>query len=133
MYLLIETKPDQTSLYLYRQDKRLAESTWSTDRQLSDQILSKLNQLLHDNSYGFSDLSGVGVFAGPGQFTALRLVHVLANTLAYALAIPAVNATNPDWLKSCLSQLKSASKSSTGLSVVSPSYGQPPQITTPRK
>ena len=134
MYLMIATRPAKTSLYLYRRDGRqLAQSTWSSDRQLSDRILIELKQLLEDNQQTFTELAGIGVLAGPGHFTALRIVHVLANTLAYALTIPAVNAQDPDWIKACLKQLAAIREPTSQASVIIPSYGKLPQITSPRK
>ena len=132
MRLLIKAGHSQSRLYLYNStDKLLAKLSWPTDRQLADKLLIQTKQLLTDCQCQLKDLTGVGVFAGPGSFTGLRLSHALANTLAYALSIPVANASGSTWRDKLLVELKQPK--GAGLQVVVPEYGQPAKTTTPKK
>ena len=46
--------------------------------------------MLGEAALGWSDLDGIGVCTGPGNFTGLRVAVAAARGLAMALAIPAV-------------------------------------------
>ena len=133
MYLLIKTTTSNTCLYLYQKRQLLDKLCWSTDKQLADKLLINLKQLLTTNNQDFKQLTGIGVLADSGGFTALRLTHTLANTLSYALTIPAVNASGSSWRSNCFKQLATASVAAGQLTVVTPKYDRPARITTPKK
>ena len=93
-----------------------------TDRQLATRLLADCQRLLATNDQSWSTLTGVGVWAGPGPFTALRVTHSFANGLAYGLRLPAANSADPaNWQADCQRQLR------TGQSrLIVPVYGAPP-------
>ena len=70
----------------------------------------------------------MAVFAGPGPFTALRISHTVANSLAYSLGCPVANSAQSDWRTACLEQLQAGAKTP-----IKPTYGQPANITHPKK
>ena len=57
-------------------------------KELSHKLHSVIVKFLSDSDIRISDLQSIGVLAGPGSFTGIRLGVVIANTLAYALKIP---------------------------------------------
>ncbi|MDD2758393.1 MAG: hypothetical protein PHD72_03430 [Patescibacteria group bacterium] len=60
-------------------------------------LLVFLEALLSKQKKHLTDLSGVAVVIGRGRFTATRIAVTVANTLAYALAIPVVGVTEADF------------------------------------
>lgn len=123
MDLLIETTADGTWLGLFEPGGRLVDQRQlPVDRQLSRRLVEAGQQLLAANGQSWSTLTGVGVWAGPGPFTALRIVHSFANGLAYGRQIPAANSADPDdWRADCQRQLRSGRRR-----LIVPVYGQPP-------
>ena len=72
-----------------------------------------------------SDLEGLGVLAGPAGFTDLRVIHVVANALAYSLRIPVVNQAGKDWRTQVVSRLERGENDQ----IVKPDYGRPATTT----
>ena len=91
MYLLIAAFADRRAeLGLADGTAVRAERGWPVERDLARFLLPKIQELLAENGLKLADLGGLGVFAGPAAFTDLRIVHAVANALAYGLGIPVV-------------------------------------------
>ncbi len=123
MDLLIKTDKGLTWLGLAKPDGQLvAECQLATDRLLAGNLVEASRQLLADNGQSWGQLTGIGVWAGPGPFTSLRVAHSFANGLAYGRQIPAANSTNPDnWRADCQRQLRAGR-----CQLIVPVYGAPP-------
>jgi tRNA threonylcarbamoyl adenosine modification protein YeaZ len=60
------------------------------DRGQAERLLPMLEELMADAGAGWSDLDGIGVVTGPGNFTGVRLAVAAARGLALGLGVPAV-------------------------------------------
>lgn len=132
MHLLIGANDKRTAeLGLFDPaDKNPAyRRVWACDRQLSQTLLANLKELLETAGVGFADLSGIGVFAGPAGFTDLRITHTVANTLAYGLGLPVVNAGGAAWRQTCRRRLAAGENDW----IIKPDYGRPPAVTARKK
>ncbi|HEV2412243.1 MAG TPA: tRNA (adenosine(37)-N6)-threonylcarbamoyltransferase complex dimerization subunit type 1 TsaB [Candidatus Saccharimonadales bacterium] len=130
MILAIKTdKPEATLSLLGEKGEVLATEEWLAHRQLSDTILTKIDELLASGDVNLQDLRGVVVFKGPGSFTGLRLGVTVANTLAYSLRVPVVGVEGADWQANGCKSL-AAGKDDR---IVLPVYGGGANITLPRK
>jgi len=56
----------------------------------SELLLKTIEKLVQKQKIKLTDLSGIIVVSGPGQFSALRIGVVTANSLGFALDIPVV-------------------------------------------
>lgn len=128
MILLIRTDSDNAELYLYDSDNKLDNYKWHAGKELSKQLLKKIENLLEKNGADYSKLSGIVVYKGPGSFTGLRIGITVANTLAYSLNIPIVG-TSKNWIKNGLERLSQNKNEKS----VQPEYGAEAHITKPRK
>lgn len=104
-------------------------SKWEANRDLSRDMLSYLRDTLSRHGMTFADISGIGVFRGPGSFTGLRIGMVVLNTLANSLHVPIVGVSGDDWQTGALSRLRAGENDR----IVMPEYGSEAHITKPRK
>lgn len=102
---------------------------WQADRGLAKGLLSYLQQELRKNNKTFADISGIGVFRGPGSFTGLRIGLTVMNTIADAEHIPIVGAEGDMWQTTVLEKLQRGEDDK----IVLPEYGGGAHITKPRK
>lgn len=102
---------------------------WQADRQLANGLLGFMVDCLAKHDLGIGELSGIGVFRGPGSFTGLRIGLTVTNTIAQTQKIPIVGATEDDW------QLRATERLAAGDNdvVVLPLYDRPANVTKPRK
>ncbi len=107
----------------------VSASEWQADRTLAREMLGYLRDRLAGQGKDFSDVSGIGVFRGPGSFTGLRIGLTVLNTLAAAKSIPIVGVTGVDWQDQALDRLEAGENDT----IVLPEYGSPAHVTTPRK
>lgn len=128
MILLLDTSTPICKLILVAGDSR-HEQTWEANRDLAKGLLGFLEQELHAAGVSWSDLSGLGVFQGPGSFTGLRIGMTVLNTMADTLAIPIVATKGEDWQGTAVSRLAAGENDRLAL----PFYGAEANITTPRK
>ena len=105
------------------------EYEWQAERNLARDMLAWLRDKLAEHEATFADLSGIGVFRGPGSFTGLRIGMTVLNTLAAAQHIPIVGAIGEDWRATCLSRLAAGDDDK----IVLPEYGAAALVTKPRK
>lgn len=102
---------------------------WQADRTLADGLIGYLRLQLNRQKKTWSDVTGIGVFKGPGSFTGLRIGLTVLNTLADTNTIPIVGETGDDWQAKALARLRDGQ--TDGL--VMPMYGREANITKPRK
>ena len=105
------------------------EDEWQADRTLADKLLGYLEDQLRKNDKSWDNISGIGVFQGPGSFTGLRIGMTVLNTLADAKKIPIVGSTGDNWQDQAIKRLKNGENDQ----IVLPFYGREANITTPRK
>ena len=115
-------------LTLVNGDNR-ADYEWTAERNLARDMLAYLRDRLVERDASFRDITGIGVFRGPGSFTGLRIGITVLNTIAHEQNIPIVGATGSDWQADCLARLESGANDK----IVLPEYGAPSRITKPRK
>ena len=100
MILMIESSTEFLRMWLAGRDGgEVSKKEISLGREMSSRILSEIRGFLRDSGFDWRDLAGVAVFAGPGSFTGVRIGVTVANTLADALEIPIVGASNSDFSK----------------------------------
>lgn len=129
MTLGIRSDKPEAELYLIKEGEVKKSYTWQAHRQLSDTLLSTIEDFLKTNNLTLSSLESVVVYSGPGSFTGLRIGITVANTLAYALKIPIASGSNEDWLEKALRLVNNE----VSPKVVVPEYGSEVHITKPRK
>lgn len=126
--LTIRTDKPEAELGLYKDNKQLAYEKWQAHRQLAETLHIKLRQLLALQGLTLQQIQGIMVYEGPGSFTGLRIGLSVANALAYSLNIPIV-AESDDWIDAGIKRLLAGKSDKVAL----PEYGQPANITSPRK
>lgn len=130
MILTLKTASMETELGLVDESgKQVEHEVWQSGRQLSEELLSRIERLLKKHKLSFPDLKSIIVYEGPGSFTSLRIGLTVANTMAYAQGILIVGATGEDWVQTALTKLPNAKPGD----YVMPHYGAPANITKPKK
>ncbi len=127
--LLMRSDRPKAELYLYNDQRELGRLIWQADRRLAETIHVSISQLCAGADLAMTDIEAIGVFAGPGSFTGLRIGHSVANALAYALDLPIVATAGEHWQKAAIKALLDGQNQK----LVAPSYGQPVHITKPKK
>lgn len=128
MILLLDTSTPECRLTLVDVDQRFIDA-WTADRTLADKLIGYLRGQLRAHGKSWQDVSGIGVFKGPGSFTGLRIGLTVLNTLADSLEVPIVGETGDDWLERALERLRADENDR----LVMPLYGRDANITKPRK
>lgn len=103
--------------------------TWQADRQLAHGLLGFLQSSMAEFSFKWDDITGIGVFLGPGSYTGLRIGITVLNTIADANAVAIVGAKGDDWQVEALARLAKGENDLIAL----PFYGGQANITTSRK
>ncbi len=127
--LLLKTDQSEAEIYLYQENKCIAEKVWKADRSLAETISKQIESVIKKEGLSLDKLDAIGVFRGPGSFTGLRIGHSVANALAYGLGLPIVGVQGKDWQKQAILLLEEGKDEE----VVMPEYGAPPRTTAPRK
>jgi len=128
MIILLDTSTPVCRLTLVDGEQQW-HNEWQADRTLAKGLLGYLQAQLALHGKGFGDVSGIGVFQGPGSFTGLRIGITVLNTIADAQNVPIVGVTGDDWQQQALTRLQSGENDT----MVLPFYGSEAHITTPRK
>jgi tRNA threonylcarbamoyladenosine biosynthesis protein TsaB len=103
--------------------------SWESDRTLAKWLLSYLDKILKEQGKTWTDISGIGVFEGPGSFTGIRIGLTVLNTIADSLQIPIVGARGDKWQDEILAKLHKGKNEK----IVLPFYDRGANITKPRK
>lgn len=128
MIVLWDSAEMTVQLTLIDGDKR-TDYEWVAERNLARNMLAYLRDRLAENEASFADISGIGVFRGPGSFTGLRIGLAVLNTIAHEQRIPIVGVTGDAWREECLARLQNGRNDE----IVLPEYGAEARITKPRK
>ena len=128
MILLWNSAEMEVELTLVDGETRYVER-WQADRTLARNMLDFLRQQLAKHDLSFTDVTGIGVFRGPGSFTGLRIGMTVLNTWARAEHIPIVGEVGDGWKLRCLERLKAGDDDQ----ILLPEYGSPAHVTKPRK
>lgn len=128
MILLLDTSTPVCKLALVGDGWR-HDDEWQADRRLADGLLGYLGAQLESKDASWDDITGIGVFKGPGSFTGLRIGMSVLNTLARAKQLPIVGAAGDDWQADVLRRLGNGEDDG----IVLPYYGREANITKPRK
>lgn len=133
MKLFLDTSTSECRLWL---DDRYFER--ELGREMAREILAFIEECLSSVGASYQSLDGIGVFAGPGSFTGLRIGTTVANTLADGLQIPIVLTRNPQdigskdsdvWIDIARKKLERGDN----IKIAMPFYGREARITKPRK
>lgn len=103
--------------------------TWEANRTLARDMLTYLRDRLAEHGATFDDISGIGVFRGPGSYTGLRIGLTVLNTIASDRHMPIVGAVGDEWRDTVLTRLDRGENDS----IVLPEYGGEARVTQPRK
>lgn len=128
MILLLDTSTPECRLSLVDGDWR-HDATWEANRELAKGLLSYIQTQLESQQKTWTDLTGLGVFKGPGSFTGLRIGITVLNTIADSENIPIVGETGDDWHEKAIDRLTNNESDR----IVLPEYGGEANITQPRK
>jgi len=129
MILLINTSTPVSHIELYDNGVQLLSDDWQADRTLAENIYQYLETKLAEHGSSLKQISGIGLFKGPGSFTGLRIGAAVCNTIASELRVPIVGVMGEDWQQIALERLAAGDDET----IVLPEYGRPARITTPRK
>lgn len=128
MIVLWNSAEMTVQLTLIDGDKR-TDYEWVAERNLARDMLAYLRDRLAENEASFADISGIGVFRGPGSFTGLRIGLAVLNTIAHEQRIPIVGVTGDAWREECMDRLQNGRNDE----IVLPEYGAEARVTKPRK
>ncbi len=128
MILLLDTSIPEAKLTVVTEGVQ-QEVSWHADRQLAKGLLDWMRRVLEEHDSTWQDITGIGVYRGPGSFTGLRIGIAVCNTLADSLDVAIVGETGDDWRDLAIDRLSAGETDR----VVLPEYGSAARITTPRK
>lgn len=127
--LALRTDKPKAELYLFKDEKKLAEIKWQAHRQLAETIHKQIDKILDKSSISLGDIGGIVCFKGPGSFTGLRIGLSVANALAYSQNIPVVTRSGDKWLERGIDDLLAGKNDK----IAAPEYGSPANTTPPKK
>jgi tRNA threonylcarbamoyladenosine biosynthesis protein TsaB len=128
MIVLLDTSTSLCTLSLVDNDRRFDER-WQADRELAKGLLGYVTQKLQEHEWTWKDITGIGIFEGPGSFTGLRIGLTVMNTVADSEGVPIVGTRGESWQSIALNRLSSGEDDH----IVMPFYGSDAHITAPRK
>jgi tRNA threonylcarbamoyladenosine biosynthesis protein TsaB len=126
--LLLDTSTDVCKLTIVAADRKLY-SEWLAERLLAKNLLSYLKEQLASHSKTWDDITGLGVFTGPGSFTGLRIGTTVFNTIANSQHVPIVGSNGKAWQQKALKKLAEGHNNQ----IVLPFYDKAANITKPRR
>ncbi len=133
-FLLIDTVSEPATVAIVTQRSVLAKATVADRRQLSEQLLSRIDGLSREARQPLDGLAAIGIVSGPGPFTALRIGTAVANALAYANRTPLVpaGADEVPSLAAFAALVHQRLEAGKTVRAVLPTYGREPSITPPK-
>lgn len=130
MIIALRTDSFDSELHLLQSNgEEIDNVVWHAGRELSVHLLTKLEEIIQQNSTNLSDIEGLVVYKGPGSFTGLRIGIAVANSLAYGLQKPVVGSSGENWIDRGIKEIKNMHL----YTPVQPLYGADPHITRPKK
>lgn len=89
MHLFINTIPETSIYILFDSERNIrGRKTLELRGYESEQFLVTLEQFLSEYSLTLDELEGIVVVNGPGSFTAMRIVTLTLNTIAFVHKVP---------------------------------------------
>jgi tRNA threonylcarbamoyladenosine biosynthesis protein TsaB len=128
MILLLDTSTPICKIILVDGEEQFSDE-WQADRTLAKHLLGYIQARLEAQGKTFADITGIGVFQGPGSFTGLRIGLTVLNTIADSEQLPIVGVQDSDWQERAIERLHAGENDK----IVLPFYGSEAHITTPRK
>lgn len=128
MIILLDTSTPVCRLSLVDGESRF-DYEWEAGRQLAKELHRYLGQKMSEHHRDIKDITAIGVLAGPGSFTGLRIGLTVMNTLASSLKVPIVGVMGENWTELALDRLKNGENDE----IVMPYYGAEANVTRPRK
>jgi tRNA threonylcarbamoyladenosine biosynthesis protein TsaB len=128
MIVLLDTSTSLCKL-TFVNDGKTTDHEWQADRQLAKGLLGYVQQTLAQDGLTLKDITGIGIYRGPGSFTGLRIGLTVMNTLADSMAIPIVGVSGDVWQSDAVNRLRAGDNDQ----IVLPDYGADAHITKPRK
>lgn len=128
MILLLDTSTPVCKIY-WKDGDTITQSNWDANRELADKLIGYLRTQLSERVITWEDISGIGVYRGPGSFTGLRIGHTVMNTIADDKMIPIVGTTGDHWVDEAVLRLEHGENDN----LVMPLYGREANITKPKK
>lgn len=128
MIVLLDTSTPVCKFALYEQEF-IVRDEWEAGRDLAENLLSYLKEQLELSGKNWNDISGIGVYKGPGSFTGLRIGLAVLNTIADTKKVAIIGETGDDWQQKAIQRLKAGEDER----IVMPLYGREANITKPRK
>lgn len=129
MILLLDTSTPTCRLTIASADGKLHQAEWQADRKLALGLHEFVRSELASVGAEWHDLTGLGVYRGPGSYTGLRIGLTVMNTLASSLGVPILGGEGNDWKDQVLTGLADGANDK----IVLPEYGGTANITRPRK
>lgn len=130
MILFIDTSKPETKIALYKKSLLLAQKTWLSAKNQSEELLFEIDKLLKQNRVKKSDLKKILAVNGPGSYTGLRVGLSTANILAYSLKIEIIG-IDLDLKANKFTKILEANEGVFQKPIM-PIYGYQPKITKPR-
>jgi tRNA threonylcarbamoyladenosine biosynthesis protein TsaB len=129
--MILVLRTDRPEVYVGIWDKvdEKSGSKWQAGRELSNDILSVIEQNCHKVAITLPEIEGILVYEGPGSYTGLRIAISTANAIGYSYQIPVVGATGDSWMNIGLQKLAKESE----FRPLSPVYGGSVYTTKPKK
>lgn len=132
MILFIDTTSLNTKVALLNESGDfIDESEWTSRYNQSEELISKIEELLRKNDLNKDKLEKIVVVSGPGSFTGVRIGVTTANFMALGLNIPVIDLKQADIGKLAVTLQKDQAKG-FGKPVM-PIYDKKPNITKPKK
>ena len=130
--LFINSMEDKPKVILFdiENEQKISESIVADKKQLSEQLLVKIEKMLTDSKLKKSDIAAIVADNNPGSYTGVRIGITTANFLAFSLNIPILSATEECFSKKDWQKIKDEIKVSDHfISPILPIYSSPPFIT----
>lgn len=124
MILFINTTDREYSEIALITSNKVLKKKFKNSRRLSEQFPKELAKILKGTRP-----KAIAVVSGPGAFMGTRTGVTYANALGFAHNLPVLGLETGE----VPANLKELLKEKYGKLVVTPKYGAPPNITTPRK
>ena len=134
MILVINTANNEKAFLGLWEETWLSEVEWEAGRNLSADILIKLDELYQLAKREIKKTQGIIINSGPGSFTGLRIGISVANTISYTLNIPIVGVSDPKTAEALLEAgYGKLAKQAIFLQSIIPEYGREPNISQPKR
>lgn len=131
--LLIDVTADPPLVALQGALGSITSETITSTRQLAEQLLPKIDQLLRARNLSSRQLSAVAVVNVPTSFTSLRIAISVANALAYAHSLPLVELTEQLPPVVAFELTDARLQANQTVTQLQPRYGRAPRITLPKQ